>query len=280
MRGSSRSAEHVALFRALEHSRRHDRLFDDRLAARMLPQRYRALVAAARVPAVHRWIVRYIDTHYVGGPRASAVVRTRLIDDRVEAALARGAGQLVLLGAGFDNRAHRIAAPVAFEVDHPATQATKRRRAPAGEVRFVPVDLAVDALAPALLTAGFDPAAPAVVVWEGVTNYLTAEAVDTTLRALAELLAPGSTIVFTYVERAALDGTLEGVAEWHAAVERGGEPWTFGFVPAALPGYLSERGLHLTEDVSTRDAAALYLHPLGRGDEPTAAWYRIAVADA
>ncbi|MFB9447922.1 class I SAM-dependent methyltransferase [Dactylosporangium vinaceum] len=282
MRGSSRSAEHVALFRALEHSRRHDRLFADGLATRMLPPGYRAVVAASRVPAVHRWIVRYIDTHYAGGPRASAVVRTRLIDDRVEAALAAGATQLVLLGAGFDNRAHRIAAPVAFEVDHPATQATKRRRAPAGGVRFVPVDLAVDALAPALQAAGFDAAAPAVVVWEGVTNYLTAEAVDTTLRALAGLLAPGSTLIFTYVDRAALDGTgaFDGVAEWHAAVQRGGEPWTFGFKPAQLRGYLSERGLHLTEDLSTRDAAAVYLRPLGRTDEPTAEFYRIAVADA
>ena len=284
MRGSSRSAEHVALFRALEHSRRHDRLFDDRLAARMLPPQYRAVVAASRVPAVHRWIVRYIDTHYAGGPRASAVVRTRLIDDRVRAALAAGATQLVLLGAGFDNRAHRIAAPEAFEVDHPATQATKRRRVPADRaeaVHFVAVDLAADPLAPALLEAGFDASAPAVVVWEGVTNYLTAEAVDATLRALAGLLAAGSTLIFTYVDRAALDGTgtFDGVEEWHDAVRRGGEPWTFGFKPEQLPSYLSERGLRLTADLSTRDAAVRYLEPLGR-DEPTAEFYRIAVARA
>ncbi|WP_433059561.1 class I SAM-dependent methyltransferase [Dactylosporangium sp. CS-033363] len=284
MRGSSRSAEHVAFFRALEHSRRHDRLFDDGLAARMLPPAQRAVVAASRVPALHRWIVRYIDTHFTGGPRASAVVRTRFIDDQVHEALAAGATQLVLLGAGFDNRAHRIAAPVAFEVDHPATQATKRRRVPAGlaaAVRFVPVDLSVDALAPALLAAGFDAGSPAVVVWEGVTNYLTADAVDTTLRALAGLLAEGSTIVFTYVDRAALDGTggFEGVEAWHAAVRRGGEPWTFGFKPEDLPSYLQQRGLHRTADLSTRDAAARYLEPLGR-DEPTAEFYRIAVASA
>ncbi|MGI5243517.1 class I SAM-dependent methyltransferase [Dactylosporangium sp. CA-139066] len=284
MEGSSRSAEHVALFRALETSRRRDRLFDDRLAARMLPPGYRAVVAATRLAPVHRWVVRYIDTRYAGGPRASAVVRTRLIDDLVRAAVGGGAAQLVLLGAGFDNRAHRIGAPVAFEVDHPATQATKRRRVPAAlarRVRFVPVDLTADPLGPALLAAGFDPAAPAVVVWEGVTNYLTAEAVDATLRALAALLAPGSRIVFTYVDRAALDGTggFDGVQEWHDAVRRGGEPWTFGFDPAALPGYLAERGLRLAEDLSTRDAAARYLAPLGR-DEPTAGFYRVAVADA
>lgn len=283
MEGSSRSAEHVALFRALETSRPRDRLFADRLASRMLPRRYRLVVAASHLPPVHRWLVRYIDSRYAGGPRASAVVRTRLIDDHVRAALAAGARQLVLLGAGFDNRAHRLDAPVAFEVDHPATQATKRRRVPAalaGRVRFVAVDLAAGELAPALLAAGFDPAVPAVVVWEGVTNYLTAEAVDATLRGLAALLAPGGRIVFTYVDRAALDGTggYTGVEEWHAAVRRGGEPWTFGLDPARLRDYLAERGLTLAGDLSARDAAARYLAPLGR-DEPAAPFYRIAVAD-
>lgn len=73
----------MALFRAIETSRRSDRLFSDDLATRMLPSRYRAVVAASRLAPVHRWIVRYIDTHYAGGPRASAVVRTRLIDDHV-----------------------------------------------------------------------------------------------------------------------------------------------------------------------------------------------------
>jgi methyltransferase (TIGR00027 family) len=285
--GSSRTAEHVALFRALETSRPGDRLFTDRLAARMLPPRYRVLVALSRVPAVHRRLVHFIDRRWSGGPRASAVVRTRLIDDLVRAAVGAGTRQLVLLGAGFDNRAHRLDVPVVFEVDHPATQATKRRRVPAhlaAGVRFVAADLgarhAVEDLAGALLGAGFDPATPAVVVWEGVTNYLSAEAVDATLRGLAALLAPGSRIVFTYVDRSALDGTggFHGMREWAAAVRRHGEPWTFGLDPARLPGYLAERGLSLAQDDSTRDAAERYLAPLGR-DEPAAAFYRVAVAD-
>jgi methyltransferase (TIGR00027 family) len=220
-------------------------------------------------------------------------VRTRLIDDLVAEAVAAGARQLVLLGAGFDNRAYRLpgssgrggsSGPVVFEVDHPATQATKRRRVPVrlrAGVRFIAVDLASDDLSAALLGGGFDTAVPAVVVWEGVTNYLTAEAVDATLRGLAALLAPGSRIVFTYVDRAALDGTggYAGVREWHDAVSRHGEPWTFGFDPARLPSYLAERGLALALDMSARDAAVRYLAPLGR-NEPAAAFYRIAAVDA
>jgi methyltransferase (TIGR00027 family) len=211
---------------------------------------------------------------------------------------------VVLLGAGYDSRAYRLAAVRSarvFEVDHPATQATKRalveRRVPAerrAHVRFVAVDLLRDDLAAALRGAGFGDGRPtaagvgegslgdvggrAVVVWEGVTNYLTAEAVDATLRRLAGLLASGSHVVFTYVDRRALDGTGDFEGVWQDAVRRHGEPWTFGLEPAALPAYLDERGMDLTLDLSTRDAADRYLVPLGR-HEPAAPFYRIARAE-
>ncbi len=45
-------------------------------------------------------------------------------------------------------------------------------------------------------------------VWEGVTNYLTAAAVDATLAVISDLAAPGSAIVFTYVHAGVLDGSV------------------------------------------------------------------------
>jgi methyltransferase (TIGR00027 family) len=303
---SSRTAEHVALFRALETARRRDRVIDDPYAVLFLTGRYRFFARLARVPAVRRWLERYLDRRFPGGPRASAVVRTRLIDELVADALAAGdgrdglaadggrdglaggRGQVVLLGAGYDSRAYRLAglrSARVFEVDHPATQATKRRlvgtAVPAerrGHVRFVGVDLMRDDLAGALRRAGFSGEVRTVVVWEGVTNYLSAEAVDTTLRVLAGIAAGGSRIVFTYVDRAALDGSGKYQGVWQDAVRRQGEPWTFGFDPDALPGYLAERGLRLTLDLSARDAADRYLAPRGR-HEPAAAFYRIAQAE-
>jgi methyltransferase (TIGR00027 family) len=283
---TSRTAEQVALFRALETAR-GDGIVHDPYAARFLPPGYRVVAGLARIPPVGHRVERWIDGRWPGGPRGSAVVRTRLIDDLVSAALVDGAGQVLLLGAGYDSRAYRIPAMAAvpvFEVDHPATQATKRRLVAAhvraerrAHVRLVPVDFLHDDLRTELAAAGFVESARTVVVWEGVTNYLTAESVDATLRRLAAATAPGSRIVLTYVDRAALDGTGEftGVDGWHATVRRGGEPWTFGFSPADLPAYLAERGLHLRRDESTRDAAARYLDPIGRHD-PTAAFYRVA----
>ena len=307
---TSRTAEQVALFRALESARRRDRVFVDPYAAGFLRGGYRLLARAARVPAVGRRLEHYIDEHWPAGPRASAVARTRLIDDLVGDALTGetpaaetpagetsagetsggGARQVVLLGAGYDSRAYRLPALAGagvFEVDHPATQATKQRLLRAqvrtdrrAHVHFVPVDLAVDDLAGALRAAGFEALERTVVVWEGVTNYLTERAVDTTVRQLAAITGSGSRLVFTYVDRAALDGTggFRGVDEWHAAVRRQGEPWTFGFDPGELPGYLAERGLRLFLDLSTRDAADRYLLPLGRR-EPAAPFYRVAAAE-
>src|SRR4029077_10258151 len=56
--------------------------------------------------------------------------RTLFFDDAVVGAIDRGVNQVVILGAGYDGRALRFRTPAVrfFEVDHPATQADKRRR--------------------------------------------------------------------------------------------------------------------------------------------------------
>lgn len=264
MRTASRTAEHVALFRALE-TKRQDRLFADDYATRFLPARYRWLVRAATLPPVGRGIARLIDRRYPGGPRMSAVARTRLIDDLLAAAKPE---QVLLLGAGYDSRAHRIPGiPTTYEVDHPATQRAKRRHiADRPHVHYIAVDLNECRLADALADL---PRKRTAVIWEGVTNYLTEAAVDATLRDLAAATAPGSTLILTYVDRAALhDDTA-----WHQGVARVGEPWTFGFDPARVADYLATRGFDLEGDVSTRDAAAGY-----HREAPAAAFYRVAWA--
>lgn len=289
LRRASRTAQHVALFRALESVRRGPRLFTDPYAAPALGPRYRLVVGLARLPGAGERIERYIDTRFPGGPRASAVVRTRLIDDRLGAALADGARQVVLLGAGYDSRAYRLPAArraTVFEVDHPATQERKRhlveRAVPAGErahVRFVPADLKEADLASLLRDAGVRRERTAVV-WEGVTNYLDERSVDATFTALAGVTAPGSRVIFTYMDRRALDGsdTFAGITEWAASVSAAGEPFTFGLLPDELPAHLSGRGLTLVIDRSAREAADDYLAPLGRA-EPAAPFYHVAEAE-
>jgi len=59
-------------------------------------------------------------------------IRTRFIDEALERAIANGATQVVILGAGFDSHASRCQKSLAnakvFEVDRPVTQELKKRR--------------------------------------------------------------------------------------------------------------------------------------------------------
>jgi methyltransferase (TIGR00027 family) len=261
----SRTAEHNALFRALDARRAaRARVADDRLAVHFLPLEFRALAELARVPLLLGLIERFID-HRWPGPRPGVVARTRLIDEAVASAIGE-IDQLLILGAGLDTRAYRLAgidSVQVFEVDHPATQARKQRtvRRALGRiprhVRLVPVRFGEDDLIASLRASGFSVDRRTLVLWEGVTNYLTAEAVDATFRAIARGVRAGSQVLFTYVDRGILDGTgsFAGADESSRHVRRVGEPYTFGFDPSDVAPFLAERGFDLAWDVSVPAAA-------------------------
>jgi methyltransferase (TIGR00027 family) len=215
------------------------------------------------------------------------VVRTRMIDDLVREAIRAGAQQLILLGAGFDSRAYRLGEAMgitAFEVDHPATQGAKRERLKAASermrenVRFVEVDFERDNLQHELETAGFDKRNLTVVVWEGVVSYLTEPAVNANLHVLARLLAPNSWLILTYVHKGALDRpeAFQGARRWKSWVRLSGEPFLFGFDPAALSDYLRPQGFLLRSDISTAEGARRFRASTGR-KETGSELYRVAI---
>jgi methyltransferase (TIGR00027 family) len=145
------------------------------------------------------------------GLRSHLAHRTRVIDDAVREAAAY-AKQLVILGAGLDARAHRLAelaATTVYEVDQPSTQDYKRARAAslavrAKAIRYVAVDFERDDLGERLATAGHDASAPTTWIWEGVTPYLTRDAVVATLTTVRARSAVGSRVVLTYVTPSAV----------------------------------------------------------------------------
>jgi methyltransferase (TIGR00027 family) len=290
-RGASRTATVVTLWRGIESARpRRTRLFEDPLAPAFLGWRFRWALRLARLPVVGGAVPwSLVDGHWAG-PRGTVAVRTRYIDDRLSEAIRRGVEQVVILGAGFDSRAYRIpgiARARVFEVDHPATQAEKRRRLGRRfatlppHVTLVPVDFTTDTLHATLPRAGYRTDATTFVILEGVTHYLPAEAVDVVFRFVARSVAAGSQMVFTYIHRGALDGSVKFPrANQTLATVRGlGEPYTFGFAPAELPSYLAGRGLRLVEDVGASDYRERYLTPLGRGQEPLTEFQRAALVE-
>jgi methyltransferase (TIGR00027 family) len=260
----SRTAEYMALFRALESARpERERLFEDRAAASFLRPSLRAVALAARFGPARSPILALIDRRWPG-PRLSGVVRTRVIDDFVLDAMRAGCTQLVLLGAGYDTRASRlpaVAGSTVFEIDHPTTQARKHAALghPSEHVRYVPLDFESDALQPALRDAGLDRDQRACVLWEGVFSYLTPEAIDATLAALVQACAPHSQILLTYIDQRYLDTTNPQAGAWSTAVNDVGEPFQTGIDPADAQTFFAARNLTLQNDESTTHAA----HRLG-----------------
>lgn len=194
-------------------------------------------------------------------------LRTSAIDAAVKAAVAQGEKQIVILGAGFDGRAWRmseLAATRAFEVDHPATQAEKRKLVdalgPSGaDVSFVPVDFERDSLNSALQRAGHDSTQPTCWIWEGVVMYLTHGAMKSTLGDIAARSAPGSTLIVNYhteLRRGIVGVILRFIGEpvksaW-SAEEMAADLGDAGFLVEEDSGTLDWAKRFATRDVETR----------------------------
>ena len=132
------------------------------------------------------------------------VVRTRFLDDALLRAV-RTADQVVILAAGMDARAYRLAWPdgaVVYELDQPAVIAAKNDVLADDDPRCrrvaVGVDLADD-WPIALTESGFDPNAPTVWLIEGLLQYLDEDAVRTLFARVDRLSAPGSTLLYDVV---------------------------------------------------------------------------------
>ncbi len=185
------------------------------------------------------------------------LVRTRFIDERMELAVRGGATQLVILGAGFDTRAHRFAEllkdTAVIEIDYGATQEYKKKRVAAAlggapaNVAYAPIDFAQENLGVALRRAGFESGRKTYFICEGVSMYIPEEGMREILRAIATESAPGSTLLLEYLNRGGLDvlrkypvGMIKNAFDW-------GEPFVFGVPDGEDREFFLEAGLELGE---------------------------------
>lgn len=165
-------------------------------------------------------------------------VRTAAFDDEVRRAIEDGATQVVILGAGLDTRAARLASRGVrfFEVDREDTQREKRARlgALAGyrvdAATYVTCDFERERFLDRLVGAGFAREARTVIVWEGVVYYLTEEAIRATLRAIATGCEVGSRVAMDLVGKRFVSGAIDDAASTRARelVAEMGEPLRFG----------------------------------------------------
>jgi methyltransferase (TIGR00027 family) len=251
-----------------------ERLFNDPFALSLLPFWWRVFFRLAYLPGL-RSVILSLRERRMPGSLGSILCRTRFMDDILKRSLDEGLDQVVILGAGFDSRAYRISGMDqvrVFEVDLPGTRKLKQMRlekvlgAVPENVTLIGMDFDTQNLDEVLNAAGFQKGKRTLFIWEGVTQYITAEAVDNTLEFVSGISGAESAIVFTYVRRGVIDGTDR--PEWFGGfvsfAEKVGSPMIFGLDPGEVEQYLSERGLKLIEEVGADEYQELYLKPLGR----------------
>jgi len=221
---------------------------------------------------------------------ATVVTRARYTEDAVQAAVARGVRQYVLVGAGFDSYALRTPESARhiqiFEIDHPATQTLKKRRiADCGvalreSVHFLAADLSRESVSDVLARSAHHATEPSVFSWLGVTMYLTREANLSTLRAIAQSAAPGSELIFTYIEQASFEdseSSSSSFSELRRTVKSMGEPFASGFDPDELAQILKGVGFELQEDFSDAQLVDQY-DPQHMNEITPAHYHRLARA--
>jgi methyltransferase (TIGR00027 family) len=167
-------------------------------------------------------------------------LRTAFLDEQVRrlTSAPEACAQIVLLGAGLDTRAARLARSGVrfFEVDRAETQREKLAALarlpgyPVDAATYVACDFEHEDFLDRLASAGFDGAAPALFVWEGVTAYLTEPVVRATLRRIATGTHPRSVVAFDHLRRKIVAGEVRATRdlESRAFVADIGEPLRFG----------------------------------------------------
>lgn len=272
----SRTAHFVAVGRAIaDAGLSHVPDFHDPTARAFLDEKRKRGVA--KIERAAREAKRSIRLEMARGMSDLMALRTTAIDTAVRDAIADGAKQVVILGAGYDGRAWRmkeLAGVKVFEVDHPATQGSKRARLselpPAiGLVTFVPIDFERDSLDAVLERAGHDRALPTCWIWEGVVMYLTHDAMRATLASVAARSARGSTLIVNYhtVHRGLIARLIYRMI---------GEPQISAWTPGEMAADLRSAGFVVREDSGMNDWNDKFAH--GQAKTARAYYMRVVVA--
>ena len=282
---ASRTAQYMAFFRALESTRPEGkRLFYDPYAIIFLDNKLRRAVQYSPIALVRKYLRWKIHKELPGG-FTSGVARTKYIDDLLKASINKGVQQVIILGAGYDTRALRLDflqnIPV-IEIDHPNTAKRKLGalqselgKLPAN-VRFYQIDFNEQSLDDLAQARHIDMSIRTAFIWEGVTNYLSDQAVDGTFKFFSRF-ASGSSLIFTYVHQQVFDdpGSFYGAQKLLNDLAELEETWTFGFDPEELKEYCRKFNCTLEADKGAVEYREDYMP-----DRPERGYefYRVAMA--
>ena len=284
----SRTAQYMALFRAIESARsKQKRLFYDPFAVLFLDRGLKIVVRISSLPIIGSLTSKIMEKQ-APGAFSSGVSRTRYIDDLLQKTVKKGVKQVIILGAGFDTRSLRLnflKDISVVEIDHPDTAKFKMEILNNSigylpqNVKYYQIDFNKESLTDLATRNNLNPDIPTTFIWEGVTNYLQQDAIDNTLEFIRKFTNK-SYIIFTYINKRILDdpGSFPYTDKYHSILENNEEKWTFGFDPEKLPDYLNKFDLTLIEDIGAVEYRKQYMSErmnLLKGYE----FYRVAIAE-
>ena len=226
----------------------------------------------------------WLSSKLAPGFHEHLISRTRFIDDLIEKSAKEGIEQYVILGAGYDSRANRLNLTPSlkiFEVDQPEVSDIKLSKLPKDlpnleNITYVNVDFSYQSLSEQLLAAGFDQTKSTIITLEGVSQYITKEAVSSTIRELSLITKDAKSIFFlSYVDEllnkdpAACFGKGYPNPSKKANLiqtlsAKVGEPWISFYRDEEIESILAENGYSMKENVTLEDLNSLYFSPVGR----------------
>ena len=214
----------------------------------------------------------YKEKNFVIGICEYVMARTRIFDQFYRQAIERGVDQIVLLGAGYDSRPYRISTSSThvriIELDVPPTQIRKKRcLAEAGIKipdmhRFASINFNSQPLEDVLYAADYDPNQQTLFIWEGVTYYLGADAVEDTLDFITSHSPAGSMVAFDYI--ALWPGIFDayGVKEliqFNIAEQAGESGAGFSIEERSVGPFLAKRGFEISVHQGPEDLEKNFL---------------------
>ena len=272
------TAQGVAKQRLIESiAKPEERIIND-------PYADRFVLGASFIKLMGHKLNVWLAEKLVPGFHEHLISRTRFIDDLIKKSAASGVEQYVILGAGYDSRAHRLELPSSlriFEVDQSEVQARKRSKLPKElpnleSITYVAVDFSHQSLTEQLMDAGFDQSKSTVFTLEGVSQYITKEAFDSMIKEMAALTQKANSIFFVSYASELLNKNPEACfgkgypnAEKRAKLitygsAKVGEPWISFYGAEEIESVLSQNGYSIKENVTLKDLNSRYFAPVGR----------------
>jgi len=252
------------------------RLFEDPYCEKLLSPFYKFFLFLMRSPKIFDFLMK-LEKKSSPGKTGWLFCRFRYIDDVLKDSIAKkGLESVVNLGAGMDCRAYYIPGIENiryFEVDYPSVIEKKKAKMKKvlgklpDHVVYVPVDFEKQSLDAELKKAGYNLNSKTLFIWEGVSQYISKEANENTMKYVAQA-APGSKIVFTYILKSLIEGkdlndiAKKGMYKW---MVKGFKMWIYGLDPAEIGDYLSKYNLSLIEDIGSEEMNERYMKKVNLG---------------